>query len=214
MKIGILGTGDVGKALGRGFIDLGHDVMMGSREAQNPKAVGWAKECGPRASTGTFAQSAKFGDMVVISTLGVAAESAIQMAGPQNFVGKTILDTTNPLDFSQGMPPKLIGGLGTSSGEKIQAALPGANVVKVFNTVGNAFMYRPKFPGGIPTMFICGDHNTAKEQVTGICRDFGWETIDVGGINASHYLEAMCLVWVLSGAKSGNWQQAFKMLRM
>jgi predicted dinucleotide-binding enzyme len=135
------------------------------------------------------------------------------MAGPENFRGKLVLDTTNPLDFSGGMPPKLVGGLGDSLGEKIQRALPGAHVVKAFNTVGNALMFRPDLPGGPPDMFVCGDDGQAKKTAAGICREFGWGVVDVGGIGSSHYLEAMCMVWVISGALSGGWTQAFKMLK-
>lgn len=214
MKVGILGTGDVGRALGRGFLACGHPVMMGSREAGNPKVTNWAQEAGANASAGSFADAARFGDIVVIATLGLEVENAIRLAGSENFLGKVVLDTTNPLDFSKGMPPKLVGGLGTSSGEKVQNALPGARVVKVFNTVGNPFMYKPSFPEGTPSMFLCGNDVTAKEKVTKICHDFGWETVDIGGISGSHYLESMCLVWVLAGIQSKNWQHAFKLLRM
>ena len=107
MHIGILGTGDVGRALGKGFVALGHDVRMGARDAKNEKALAWAREMGPKASAGTFADAAAFGEVVVLATLGVANESAIRMAGPETMRGKIVIDTTNPLDFSSGMPPKL-----------------------------------------------------------------------------------------------------------
>lgn len=213
MNIAILGTGDVGKALGRGFLALGHSVMMGARDAANPKATAWAKESGPKASAGTFAQAAQSGDIVALATLGTATEEILRSIGPAPFQGKTVLDATNPLDTSRGMPPRLVGGPGDSAGERHQKLLPGARVVKVFNTVGNAYFYKPDFPGGPPDMFICGDDEAAKKQAAGICRDFGWGVIDVGGIGAAHYLESMCLVWVLSGIKSNSWTQAFKMLR-
>jgi predicted dinucleotide-binding enzyme len=213
MKVGILGTGDVGKALGRGFIALGHDVKMGARDAGNPKAAAWAKEAGPKASAGTFAEAARFGDIVVLATLGTATEEVLRAAGADAFRGKPVLDATNPLDFSKGMPPKIIGGLGDSGGERHQKLLPGAHVVKVFNTVGNAFMFKPDFPGGPPDMFLCGDNDAAKQKVAAICKDFGWNVIDVGGIDAAHYLEAMCAVWVLSAMKTNAWNQAFKMLK-
>ena len=213
MKVGVLGTGDVGKALGRGFLTLGNEVMLGSREANHPNATAWVKEMGAKTSTGTFAETAKFADVVVLATLGIATENALRMAGPENFRGKLVLDSTNPLDFSKGMPPRLVGGVGDSQGEKNQKLLAGANVVKAFNTVGNAFFFRPLFPGGAPDMFICGSDESAKKKTAAICKDFGWGIVDVGGIDCSHYLEAMCMVWVLSAMKTGNWNQAFKMLR-
>jgi predicted dinucleotide-binding enzyme len=213
MKVGILGTGDVGKALGRGFIALGHDVKMGAREAANPKAAAWAKEMGGKASAGTFADAAKFGDIVVLATLGTATEEVLRGVGPDAFKGKPVLDATNPLDFSKGMPPKLIGNVGDSGGERHQKLLPGAHVVKVFNTVGNASMFRPDYAGGPPDMFLCGNDDGAKKKAAAICKDFGWPVIDIGGIDAAHFLEAMCMVWVLSAARTNAWNQAFKMLR-
>jgi len=212
MKIGILGTGDVGRALGRGFIALGHSVVMGARDAANPKAAAWTQEAGPKASAGTFVQAAQAGDVVVLATLGSVTEEVLRGVGPGAVRGKLVLDATNPLDFSQG-GPRLIGTVGDSGGERHQRLLPGAHVVKAFNTVGNAFMFKPEFPGGPPDMFLCGDDEGAKSKAASICRDFGWGVIDVGGISASHYLEAMCLVWVLSAMKSGGWTQAFRMLR-
>jgi predicted dinucleotide-binding enzyme len=213
MKIGILGTGDVGKAIGKGFVALGHEVRMGAREVNSPKARGWAAETGVNASASDFADTARFGELIVLATLGVANESALRMAGLDAFHGKTVIDTTNPLDFSGGMPPKLAVSGDDSGGELVQRLLPDAHVVKAFNTVGNALMFRPQLPGGPPDMFICGNSDEAKRQVTGILADFGWNTVDIGGIEGSRYLEAMCMVWVLSAARSNAWTQAFKLLR-
>ncbi|HEU5161759.1 MAG TPA: NAD(P)-binding domain-containing protein [Thermoanaerobaculia bacterium] len=213
MKVGVLGTGDVGRALGKGFIELGHDVMMGSRSATNEKARAWAGERGSKASTGTFADAASFGEVVVLATLGVANESVLQSAGPDRFRGKLVIDTTNPLDFSAGMPPTLAFSGNDSGGERVQRQLPGARVVKAFNTVGSPFMFRPDFPGGPPDMFIAGDDEEAKKETARILTDFGWGTVDAGGITSSRYLEGMCLVWVISALKTGNWNQAFKMLK-
>lgn len=213
MKIGVLGTGDVGKALGKAFLALGHEVMMGSRSASHEGAVAWAKEAGAGASIGTFADAAAFGELMVLATLGAANEAVLQSAGPDNFRGKVVIDATNPLDFSGGMPPKLSLAGNDSGGEQVQRLLPGAHVVKAFNTVGNAFMFRPEFPGGPPDMFIAGDDDGAKAKVSAVLDDFGWGAIDVGGIESSRYLEGMCLVWVISALRTGNWNQAFKMLR-
>jgi 8-hydroxy-5-deazaflavin:NADPH oxidoreductase len=212
MKIGVFGTGDVGKALGKGFIALGHEVMMGSRDAANEKALAWAREMGPKASTGTFADAASFGEVIVLATLGVAIESALTSAGPERLRGKIVIDATNPLDSSGGRL-KLAELAEGSAGEQVQRLLPGAHVVKAFNTVGNAYFFRPDFPGGPPSMFICGNDEDAKQTVTAILRDFGWDTVDVGGIDDSHYLEAMCMVWVDYGTHSKSWKHAFKLLR-
>lgn len=212
MKIGILGTGDVGRALGNGFVALGHEVKMGSRKAGGDKAKEWVANAGKAASEGTFAEAAGFGDLVVFATLGTATEAVIGSAGPDNFSGKIVWDATNPLDFSAGMPPRLAITGYDSLGERVQKALPGAHVVKAFNTVGNALMFKPELEGGPPTMFIAGNDDGAKQKTSVLLKDFGWETSDIGGIEGSRYLEAMCLTWVLHGIKSGQWMHAFKLL--
>lgn len=213
MKIGILGTGDVGKALANGFIALGHEVKLGARDAGNPKAAEWAKGAGNKASAGNFADAAKFGELVVLATLGVGTEPAIKQAGPENLKGKIVLDTTNPLDFSKGMPPTLFVGHTSSLGEIVQKAAPGAQVVKCFNTVGNALMFKPQLKGGPADMFIAGNDEAAKKKVTSLLTEFGWNTVDIGGIEGSRYLEPMCMTWVLHGARSNTWNHAFKFVR-
>lgn len=211
-RIGILGSGDVGRALAAGFAGLGHDVKIGSRDPQ--KLAAWAETAGPHVSTGTFDETARFGDILVLATLGVGTEDAIRLAGIDAFDGKVVIDTTNPLDFSQGMPPRLSIGHTDSLGEVIQRLLPKARVVKAFNTVGNALMVNPQLPGGPPDMFLCGNDEDAKKIVTQICKHFGWGVVDLGGIDASRYLEPMCLVWVLHGARTGTWAHAFKLLKV
>lgn len=212
MKVGILGTGDVGKALGNGCLALGYEVKMGAREAGSPKAREWAEKAGAKASTGTFAEAAEFGEMLFLCTLGSATPSVIEHAGPSRLKGKVLIDATNPLDFSAGFPPSLITPKDGSGGAEVQALAPEALVVKAFNTVGNADMFKPAFPGGPPDMFICGNDDGAKERVGKLLRDFGWGVIDIGSIKTAHYLEAMCLVWVLHSARTGRWNHAFKML--
>ena len=209
VRIGILGSGDVGRALAAGFAGLGHDVKIGSRDPE--KLRDWAGQAGPHVSTGTFAEVAAFGDVLVLATLGVGTEEAIKIAGIDAFDGKVVIDTTNPLDFSTGKPMLSIGHT-DSLGEVIQRLLPKAHVVKAFNTVGNALMVNPSLPGGPPDMFLCGNDDGAKKIVTQICTHFGWGVIDLGGIEASRYLEPMCLTWVLHGMRSGSWRHAFKML--
>jgi predicted dinucleotide-binding enzyme len=213
MKVGVFGTGDVGKSLGDACLALGHDVKMGAREAGNPKASAWAAAAGARASAGSFSDAGRFGEIIFVCTLGVEHESVVRLAGADNLAGKLLIDATNPLDFSGGMPPKLVVPSGGSGGAQLQALAPEARVVKAFNTVGNTVMFKPAFPGGPPDMFICGNDASAKQQVTSLLGEFGWGVVDVGDIQAAHYLEAMCIVWVLSGAKTGQWYQAFKLLR-
>jgi len=212
VKIGILGTGDVGKALGNAFIALGHEVKMGSRDAHNEKAVAWASTSGINASTGTFADAAKFGDVVVLALLWAGAENALKLAGPENFAGKVVIDAINPLVFA---PEGLTLAIGhtDSAGEAVQRWLPAARVVKAFNTVGYAHMFKPDFPGGPPDMFICGNDAAAKHTVTAILKDFGWPTIDIGGIEGARLLEPMCALWVGYAMRAGNGNHAFKLLR-
>jgi predicted dinucleotide-binding enzyme len=212
VKVGVLGTGDVGQALGTAFVTLGHDVKMGSRHAKNEKALSWAKGAGPKASAGAFSEVAAFGEIVVLATLGAANESALEAAGPDALRGKIVIDTTNPLDFSGGMPPKLFVSGTDSAGERVQRLLPDSKVVKAFNTVGHAHMFRPAFPGGPPDMFLCGNDEGAKGKVGEILREFGWGVVDLGGIEGSRYLEAMCLAWVLVGLRTKSWNHAFKLL--
>jgi predicted dinucleotide-binding enzyme len=212
MKVAIFGTGDVGRALGRAFVTLGHDVKMGAREANNQKAVSWAKESGPKASAGTFADAAEFGELAVLATLGSANKDVLKAAGPERLAGKIVIDTTNPLDTSKGMPPGLSISGNDSGGEEVQRTVPKSEVVKAFNIVGNAHMFRPDFPGGPPDMFFCGNEG-AKKRVGALLTDFGWNPVDIGGIEGSRYLEAMCIVWVAYAMKQGGWNHAFKMLR-
>jgi predicted dinucleotide-binding enzyme len=213
MKIGILGTGDVGKALGKGFLTLGHQVKLGARDAKNEKAAAWVEENGDKASAGTFTDAAAFGELVVLATLGAGNKAALEQARPDNLKGKILIDATNPLDFSRGFPPTLALSGNDSGGEQVQRLAPGAKVVKAFNIVGNAHMFRPSFAAGPPDMFICGNDDGAKKQVTELLTEFGWNTTDIGGIEGSRYLEAMCMVWVMYAARTNQWNHAFKMLR-
>lgn len=212
MNIGILGTGDVGRALGTGFVKHGHAVKLGAREAGNEKAEAWRQATGSNASSGTFAEAAAFGEVIVVSTAWSGAENALRLAGHENFAGKTVIDTTNPLDFSTGGPRLAVSG-STSAGEEIQKWLPGARVVKAFNTVGNAHMVDPQFPGGPPDMFIAGNDAGAKQAVTGILEDFGWNVIDLGGIESARYLESLAMIWILHYLQTKNGNHAFKLLR-
>jgi predicted dinucleotide-binding enzyme len=214
LKIGVLGTGDVGQVLASGFAALGHEVKLGSRDAANPKAVEWAKKNGPNASAGTFADAAKFADVIILALLWTGTKNALELAGFENFAGKVVIDTTNPLDFSKGAPPTLSVGTTDSAGEQIQRLLPKAHVVKCFNIVGNPHMVKPSFPDGKPTMFICGDDEGAKKTVTDLCTELGWAgTADIGGIAASRYLEPMAMVWISYFFKTGSGNHALALLK-
>ena len=213
MRVGIFGTGDVGRALGRGFAMLGHEVKMGSRDAHNEKARAWASEVGKLASAGTFADAARFAELGVLATLWSGTESALSLAGAQNLAGKVLIDATNPLVFAPGAPPALAVGHTDSGGEHVQRWTPQARVVKAFNTVGHPHMVKPQFPGGPPDMFICGNDAAAKTSVTGILAAFGWNTIDMGGIESASLLEPMCVLWVLYGIRTNTWNHAFKLLK-
>lgn len=213
MKVGVLGTGDVGKVLASAMIQLEHEVKMGSREATNAKSAEWKQKNGEKASIGTFADAAKFGEIIFLCTLWSGTENAIQMAGPENFNGKVVIDTTNPLIFEPNQPPRLALGQTDSGGEQVQRWISKAKVVKAFNIVGNAHMFHPKFEGGPPTMFISGNDADAKKQVTDLLAQFGWETIDIGGIEGARLLEPLCILWVNYGVRTGTWNHAFKLLR-
>ncbi|HTO96619.1 MAG TPA: NAD(P)-binding domain-containing protein [Myxococcales bacterium] len=212
MKVAILGTGDVGKALGRGFLSRGHEVRMGSRDARNEKALAWAKQGGGKASVGTFEEAARFGELAVLATNWMGTENALKLAGARNLAGKVVMDATNPLDFSSGKPRLAVNG-NDSAGERVQKWAPEAKVVKVYNTVANALMVDPELPGGPPDMFIAGNDEAAKKKVEQIVRDFGWNVIDLGGIEQSRLLEPLAMVYIVHALKTGNWSIAWKLLR-
>lgn len=212
MKIGILGTGDVGQALGTGFATLGHDVKIGSRDPNQEKITAWVNKAGAKASAGTFAEAAAFGELAVLCTIWTGAENAIRLAGPDHLAGKVVIDTTNPLDFSSGIPPKLAVGHTDSAGEQVQRWLPHSRVVKAFNIVGSPHMIKPEFPGGPPDMFICGDDDPAKATVTDLLKTFGWSVIDIGGIECARYLEPLAMVWIRHFFRVNSVNHAFKLL--
>jgi predicted dinucleotide-binding enzyme len=151
--------------------------------------------------------------VVVLCTKGAANADALRAAGLETLAGKVLIDTTNPLDEGAGFPPKLLVGHTDSGGEQVQRLAAKAHVVKAWNTVGNALMFRPELPGGPPDMFICGNDDGAKKTVTAILNDFGWPALDLGKIEASRVLEPMCIAWVLFGARTNTWTHAFKLLR-
>ena len=211
-RVGVLGSGEVGRRLAAGFRGRGHDVMIGSRDPGKPELREWLSGDGAGIKGGTFAQVAAHGDLLVLAVLGNAAEEAITDAGRENFSGKVVIDAMNPLDFSGGFPPKLSIAGEDSLGERVQRALPDAKVVKAFNTIGNPYFVDPSFGEGQPTMLIAGDEE-AKRVVGDVLGDFGWpDPVDIGGIEGSRELEAICIAWVKIGGARGAWDHGFKLL--
>lgn len=213
MRVGILGSGVVGQSLGRGFAGRGHEVVLGTRTPDSEKLAPWKREVGDRGRTGTFAQAAAYGEVLVVAVLGTAAEQAIDLAGPRSFDGKVVIDVTNPLDFSKGMPPGLFVGMTDSLGERIQRKLPRAKVVKCFNIVNNQTMIDPSNTGTKPTMLLCGNDEGAKRKVTEILEQFGWDdVVDIGGIDGARWLEAHVPLWVRVTMQKNTWFLGFKVV--
>jgi len=199
MKIGILGTGMVGSAIGNKLVSLGHEVKMGSRTANNEKAVAWAQGAGAKASQGTFSDEASFGELVFVCTQGAGTLDALHAAGAQNLKGKILLDLSNPLDFSKGMPPTLFAGNTDSLGERIQAAFPDTRVVKTLNTVAADIMVNPgKVNGGDHDMFVSGNDTAAKATVSEFLKtQFGWKNVhDLGDITTARGTESYLPLWL------------------
>lgn len=211
MKIGIVGSGGVAQTLANGYLAKGYKVKLGTRTTE--KLAEWLESAGENASVGSFAEAAQFGDVVFISVLGEAALRAVELADAENFQGKTVIDLTNPLDFSGGVPPRFTAALGNSLGEQIQKAIPEANVVKAFNTIGAGIMVDPKFGDQTATMFIAGNDENAKAEAKRLAEEFGWEVEDLGGIEQAFFLEAFASMWVNYAFKHNQWMQAFKLLK-
>jgi 8-hydroxy-5-deazaflavin:NADPH oxidoreductase len=198
MRIGILGTGVVGKTLGAKLAKLGHEVRMGSRSAGGEKARGWVKEAGGKSSEGTFANAAAHAEIVFNCTSGMVSLEALRAAGANNLEGKTLIDVANPLDFSKGMPPTLTVCNTDSLGEQIQRAFPTAHVVKSLNTVSANVMVNPSVIPGVHDMFVSGNDAKAKAQVIDLLKTgFGWkEVIDLGDITGARAQEMHLALWV------------------
>jgi 8-hydroxy-5-deazaflavin:NADPH oxidoreductase len=212
MKVGVLGSGDVGKTLAGGFLKHGHEVMLGSRDAA--KLADWAK-ANPKAQVGTFAEVAKFGQLLVLAVKGGAASAALRAAGSANLSKKTIIDATNP---TAEAPPtdgvlKFFTNLDDSLMERLQREFPEARLVKAFSSVGNDLMVNPQFKGGKPTMFICGNDEEAKKAATSVLDQFGWETADMGKALAARAIEPLAMLWCIPGFLHNQWNHAFKLLR-
>ena len=211
MKVGVIGSGDVAKVLAAGFVKHGHDVMIGTR--MPAKLNDWVKD-NPKVKTGSFASVAKFGELVVLAVKGTAAQEALRAADAMNLAGKPVIDATNPIADA---PPdngvlKFFTNLDESLMEKLQREFGNVRFVKAFNSVGNTCMVNPQFKGGKPTMFICGNDEGAKQTVSGILDQFGWETADMGKAEAARAIEPLCMLWCIPGFLRNDWIHAFKLL--
>jgi predicted dinucleotide-binding enzyme len=204
MKVGVLGTGSVGRTIGTKLVGLGHEVKMGSRSADNEHAAEWVASAGSGASQGTFADAAAFGELVFNCTAGTVSLEALGAAGEENLSGKVLVDVSNPLDFSQGMPPTLSVCNDDSVGEQIQRAFPDARVVKALNTMNAAIMVDPASIPGEHDVFMCGNDDGAKAQVSELLQSFGWPAeliVDLGDITAARGTEMYLPLWLrLMGA--------------
>ncbi len=204
MRIGVLGTGTVGRTLGGKLVELGHEVRMGSREAGNEAAVKWAQGAGESASEGTFAAAAEFGELLINATSGQASVDALEAAGGAQLAGKVLIDVANALDFSRGMPPVLSVVNDDSLGERIQEAFPDARVVKALNTVNASVMVSPDSLGESSNVFVCGNDAEAKARVVELLETFGWlsgDIVDLGDITAARGPEMYLPLWLrLMGA--------------
>ncbi|KOV94956.1 NADP oxidoreductase [Streptomyces sp. NRRL B-1140] len=206
MRYGVLGTGQVGRTLGGRLVELGHEVRLGSRTADNTAAVQWAAAAGPRAGAGTFAQAAEFGEVVVNAVGGRVALAALEAAGARNLDGKVVVDVSNPLAFEEG-ELRLSPVESDSVGEQIQRAFPHARVVKSLNTVNCRVMVDPGSVPGEHNVFVCGDDPDAREQVTALLGEFGWpaeRVLDLGGIRAARAVEMWLPLWAHLFQKFGH----------
>lgn len=207
MRIGVLGTGMVGRTIGAKLVALGHEVRMGSRNAGNAVAVGWAEESGETASEGAFADAAGFGELLFNCTAGDASLDALAAAGEPNLHRKVLIDVANPLDFSAGMPPTLSICNDDSLGERIQATFPEVLVVKALNTINCAVMVDPDRVPGDHVVFICGENGDAKRQAGELIGSFGWpgeRIVDLGGIGAARGTEMYLPLWLTLYGKLGS----------
>lgn len=212
MKVGIIGSGVVAQALGEGFAKHGHQVMLGTRDSARLSA--WQAKH-RNAQVGSFSATARFGELVVLAVKGSVAASALQAAGAENFAGKVIIDACNPIADE---PPvdgvmKFFTGPNQSLMEQLQREFPNARFVKAFSSVGSAFMVNPQFAGGPPTMFICGNDAAAKKVIRDVLDQFGWETADMGTVEAARAIEPLCILWCIPGFARNDWSaHAFKLL--
>lgn len=212
MKVGIIGSGAVGQTLARAFKSESYEVMLGTRNTSKENLKQFEDEA--VIDIGTFDETAKFGDLLVLCVKGSAAKEALELAGKENVSGKIIIDTTNPIADKPPVNGVLMSftDINYSLMEQLQKDYPDAKFVKCFNSVGNLLMYKPKL-SSTPTMFICGNDDTAKKKVTEILTAFGWEAADMGKAEAARAIEPLCNLWCIDGFLKNDWTHAFKLLK-
>jgi predicted dinucleotide-binding enzyme len=212
-KIGIIGSGVVAQALGEGFLKYEYDVMLGTRKQS--KLNEWQKNNGQGSYIGSFADAAEFGDLVVLAVKGTMAKKALELANTYNLKGKTLIDATNPIADTapENGVLKFFTSLDKSLMEDLQQTFPDTNFVKAFNSVGSTFMVNPPFESK-PTMFICGNLESAKNEVKKILDQFGWDTSDMGKVEAARAIEPLCILWCIPGFRENSWTHAFKLLKL
>jgi 8-hydroxy-5-deazaflavin:NADPH oxidoreductase len=211
MKIGVIGSGSVAQVLGNGFLKYGHDVIMGTRTPANIDE--WMK-INPKARVGTFADAAKFAELLVLAVKGAVAAHVLRAVDKAHLEGKIVIDVTNPI--AEGPPVngvlKFFTQLDDSLMERLQREFNNVRFVKAFNSVGSACMVNPQFKGGKPTMFICGNDDSAKKTVIDILNQFGWEAADMGKVESARAIEPLCMLWCIPGFLRNDWVHAFKLL--
>jgi len=212
-KIGIIGSGVVAQALGKGFLKYGYEVKLGTRDTS--KLGEWLEGDGKGAQAGSFKDAAQFGNIIILAVKGTAAISAVDLAGAASFSGKTIIDATNPItdEPPQNGVLKFFTSLDKSLLEELQQAYPHAHFVKAFSCVGSALMVDPPFKSK-PTMFMCGNDENAKSEVKQILNQFGWEIADMGMAEAARAIEPLCILWCIPGFRENSWMNAFKLLKL
>jgi len=200
MKIAVLGTGMVGNAIASKLVNIGHQVMMGSRTANSEAGREWLRSVGSKGQIGTFADGAAFGEIVFDCTNGANSLAALRQAGTANLRGKILIHVSNPLDFPKGMPPTLTVCNTDSLGEQVQREFPDVHVVKALNTVNCDIMVGPARVPGDHTLFLCGNDVAAKGKVAGwLCEWFGWKStniIDLGDISGARGMEMWMPIWL------------------
>ncbi|MCE2935743.1 MAG: NADPH-dependent F420 reductase [Cyclobacteriaceae bacterium] len=217
MKIAVFGTGMVGDTIGSRLIELGHEVMMGSRSANNEKALAFVAKHKSGAKAGTYADAAAFGEIAFNCTKGDGSVEALKTAG-HVLNGKILVDVSNPLDFSKGMPPSLIPSLSNthSLGEEIQKNFPTLKVVKTLNTMWCGLMVNPALiGGGNHTNFICGNDANAKVEVKKLLNQFGWKNeniLDLGDITNARGTESVLPIWLRVWGATQNGAFNFKIV--
>ena len=209
-RIGILGSGVAGRTLAQGFRQSGQDVRLGTRKPD--LLLDWKHNSDADIEVVTSAEMAAWSEVVVVSVLGIAVEDALRNAGIENLAGKIVIDTSDPLDFSDGQPGLFVGTT-DSLGERIQRLLPNSFVVKALNIVAAEVMVNPTLTSGQPDMFIAGDNDEAKEVVCHLLKQWGWSVIDMGGIRSARWLEALSLAWVVYSHRTGATKHAFALVR-